>query len=93
MTDHLTVFDWAIAEGEVRQSLKKHQDRHGCFQASQRSADAEVDTVAERDVVFGIALYVQSVGILELRRVSIRRSDDQRYGLAFPDLPCVADVL
>ena len=55
-----------------RKPLEHLVERHPSFQARQRGAQAEVDAVAERQVVVDLAGDVEAVGVGKATLVAVR---------------------
>src|ERR1700678_1357073 len=65
-----------ILQAQAREALEQRSDRDRTFHPRQRRADAKVDTLAERQVIARLARDVETIWIIELRRIAIRRRQD-----------------
>ena len=54
-----------------RQQLAQHLEADSSFETRQVRAQAEVDSVAERDVVVRLAARVEALGLVEVARVAV----------------------
>ena len=81
-------------EWQLRDALRQAGERHLQFEAGERCAEAEVDTMGECQVVTGLAVDVELVGAGELRLVPVPRHDGYQHAFACPDeLPANLHVL
>ena len=70
---------WRFCKAVIGKARKKSPDRNATFQASQTQSRALVNSEAECQVAIAFARQEQLVGIGELRRITIRRTDAQRH--------------
>ena len=65
-----------------RKSFEYFLECDSSFEPGQCSAEAEVDAVAKRKMLAGLAPHVERVGIREFAFVAIGRCRQQQYGAA-----------
>ena len=78
----------------LREAVEHLVERDAALEPGQRGTQAEVDAVAEREVVVDLPLDVEAVGVGEVALVAVARRGEQHHHVAGLDLlPVVLDVL
>ena len=66
-----------FVDGEVGEARQQLLERDAGFEAGEGGAEAEMDAEAEGDVVGGVAVDVEDVGVRPAALVAIRRGEQQ----------------
>jgi hypothetical protein len=67
----------------VGESVKHLVEDNLSLHASKRGADAEMNALAEAQMLDILTCDVEHIRLLELRRITVRGAGDEFYGLAY----------
>ena len=68
---------WSSGQVVAGKALQKTANRDAAFQPCQAQTGTLVDAEAKRQVPVGLALQIELLRVLKLRRIAIRRADAQ----------------